>query len=81
MQNCCAEIVPESGKQLEYRSAGCEGRIDVEVTSPGKWGSIYASHHPPLSKLRNLFLSSSSDTDKCPGLLQHPEQSEGATSA
>ena len=45
-------MIIDSDNPLVYRSVGAEGRVDIKVTKePGIWGSVYASHHPPLCKL------------------------------
>lgn len=49
-QNCCAEIIPAPGEPLVYRNVGADGEIEVKVNTPGVWGEIFPSHHPPLSK-------------------------------
>lgn len=47
--NCCAEIIPATGKPLVYRNVGGDGKIDVKLHVPGEWGSIFPDHHPTLS--------------------------------
>ena len=33
---------------LDFASAGCKGILDIKAVLSGKWGMIYAEHHPVL---------------------------------
>lgn len=58
--NCCAEIEPvprgdKVDKMLYYRCVGTKGKVDVNALTPGKWGNVYAEHHPTLG-MTNLTM-------------------------